>query len=429
MKSVVPTQLPGPWQPILGEGARRPVLEIIRSIAAGLSHHLDAGSRELPREHASEYIFHLASAALFFAYLSRVPGEEARSRTAGNYLDAAIELVEKAPEVRMGLFYGAAGLGWALHHVGRLLGTGAGDATEVLDEALLESLQDSESPHRLYDLMGGLVGLGVYGFEAGNRTLVNRVVLRLEECAEEDGDGVTWHTPPELAGRAFFAQGHYNLGLAHGVAGVIAFLAGAIHLQGEASPGRRLLSGSIRWLQLQRLSEEDRRLFPWAVAPGSPPLSWGYDPGWAYADAGIATALLHAARATDDQELEREALAVGRHDARHFSDVPDRNPGIGFGPAGYAQIFARLYQLTGRTRFRRAGQEALQRLLALRDPRGPFGGFFSVDKAGERQPPDVGFLAGVSGIGLVLLGAVSDVDPRWDRLLLLSPLRLGDSGS
>jgi hypothetical protein len=52
------------------------------------------------------------------------------------------------------------------------------------------------------------------------------------------------------------------------------------------------------------------------------------------------------------------------------------------------------------------------------------GGFLSVDQAGRPCGTDVSFLGGASGIGLVLLGAATGVDPLWDRFLLLSPLRL-----
>jgi hypothetical protein len=33
---------------------------------------------------------------------------------------------------------------------------------------------------------------------------------------------------------------------------------------------------------------------------------------------------------------------------------------------------------------------------------------------------EAGFLEGATGIGLALLGAISDVEPAWDRVLLLS---------
>ena len=46
---------------------------------------------------------------------------------------------------------------------------------------------------------------------------------------------------------------------------------------------------------------------------------------------------------------------------------------------------------------------------------------WEVDSAGHPAwRPDPGFLEGVAGVGLALLGAVSDVEPAWDRVLLTS---------
>ena len=137
-----------------------------------------------------------------------------------------------------------------------------------------------------------------------------------------------------------------------------------------------------------------------------------------------AAALAHAARALSDADLLQEALSVAAREAAHIDELPARHPGIGFGPAGYAQIFARLYRQTGRPVFRRAAGREILRLLEMRAPGMGVGGFFSVDLAGRPRGQDLSLLGGASGIGLVLLGAATEVDPLCDRFFLLSPRRL-----
>jgi hypothetical protein len=220
---------------------------------------------------------------------------------------------------------------------------------------------------------------------------------------------------------------HSNLGLAHGVAGVIAFLAGALEEGIEPDTVRPLLLDAVHWLRRQRLPEGGPRAFPWAVGPGWAPVTEGLDPGWAYADSGIAAALAHAARALGDADLLQQALSVAEREAARMDELPARHPGIGYGPAGYAQIFARLYRQTGQPVFRRTARREILRLLEMRAPGRGVGGFLPVDQAGRPSGADLSFLAGASGIGLVLLGAATGVDPLWDRLLLLSPLRLEPS--
>lgn len=326
----------------------------------------------------------------------------------------------------MSLHCGAAGLAWILHHTARVLGVeGAEEATQALDEELLEYLQGAGSIDEPYDLLDGLLGLGVYGFESGNRPLVERIVHRLAARNQVAAEGLAWQTPSESGERNWFTEGHSNLGLAHGVAGVVAFLAGAIEKGIEPNTARPLLLDAVHWLCRQRLPDSEPRAFPWAVAPGQPPVTQGFDPGWAYADSGIAAALAHAARALGDADLLKEALSVAEREAARMDELPARHPGIGFGPAGYAQIFARLYWQTGRPVFQRAACCEILRLLEMRAPGMGVGGFFSVDLAGRPRGQDVSLIGGASGIGLVLLGAATGVDPLWDRFFLLSPLCLG----
>jgi hypothetical protein len=409
---------PSSWRPLLAGQDRRRALTAVDAIAADLRTLL------LPPQ-ASGSVWDLASAALCLTYLSRATGETGDALAAQTLLETAIDLVGAGERLAMSLHRGAAGLAWILHHTARVLEVeGAAEATQSLDEELLGYLQSPGNIGEPYDLLDGLLGLGVYGFESGNRPLVERVVHRLAARKQVAAEGLAWHTPPESGNRSWFPEGHSNLGLAHGVAGVIAFLAGAMEEGIEPDTARPLLVDAVRWLRRQRLPGGGPRAFPWAVTPGRPPVTQGFDPGWAYADSGIAAALAHAARVLGDVDLLQVALSVAERDAARMEELPARHPGIGFGPAGYAQIFARLCRQTGRPVFRRAARREILRLLGMRAPGMGVGGYLSVDQAGRPRGADVSFLGGASGIGLVLLGAATGVDPLWDRFLLLSPLRL-----
>jgi hypothetical protein len=51
---------------------------------------------------------------------------------------------------------------------------------------------------------------------------------------------------------------------------------------------------------------------------------------------------------------------------------------------------------------------------------GGFRAVIPIDSGELRGWPDPGFLTGAAGVGLALLAAISDVEPEWDRVLLLS---------
>jgi hypothetical protein len=84
-----------------------------------------------------------------------------------------------------------------------------------------------------------------------------------------------------------------------------------------------------------------------------------------------------------------------------------------------------MYHTTGEERLAEAARFWFQRTLELRQPGEGVGGFRSwgtigegIDNLGWRDEP--GFLEGAAGVGLALLGAISDVEPAWDRVLAIS---------
>jgi hypothetical protein len=59
----------------------------------------------------------------------------------------------------------------------------------------------------------------------------------------------------------------------------------------------------------------------------------------------------------------------------------------------------------------------------MRRPGQGIGGFESAEAGAsspERWSEETGFLTGAAGIGLMLLAALTPVEPEWDRVLLLS---------
>jgi hypothetical protein len=66
----------------------------------------------------------------------------------------------------------------------------------------------------------------------------------------------------------------------------------------------------------------------------------------------------------------------------------------------------------------------LRRALDLREPATGVAGYTALRydaQARAYADPDPGLLMGAAGIGLALLAATGDVEPAWDRILLLSP--------
>jgi lantibiotic modifying enzyme len=345
--------------------------------------------------------------ALFHCYLSRSVPDAGFDERARQWLEAAVARVAST-EAKHWLYGGFTGLAWTLEHV-RSCAPGLLDDADVnqdVDDALLSILRSSPWETE-YDLISGLVGLGVYARErivsAAARECVALVVDRLAELAQTSGDGVTWWTAPRLLhGEASkYPGGCHNLGMAHGVPGVLAFLAGECAQAPVSAMAGRLVEGSARWLLRQRRVIGTASSFGRTAEDGLPART-----AWCYGEPGIAIALLAAARATNNRATELAAIDIGLAAAsRRAVDTGVVDGGLCHGAAGLAHIYNRLFQATGLRQFAVAACSWIEK---------------TIECWRTRADTDVGFLNGASGVGLSLLAAITDVEPQWDRVMLCS---------
>jgi lantibiotic modifying enzyme len=364
-----------------------------------------------------------AGQALLHSYVAQCKGGSGHAALAGRHLYRAISAAADSP-TSASLYSGLTGVGWALAHLrGRLPDLDGEDDLAAIDEALLSHLD--QSPWRDdYDLVSGLAGFGVYALERlpGPAALacLERVVERLAETAEHRPDGITWWTNPAwlpAVSRQQFPKGYYNLGMAHGVPGVIALLGQVCAASVAVPEARSLLDGAVRWLLTQQRPEGFRH---WA-GPG------GTDRparlAWCYGDPGIAAALFLAARCVGEPAWEREARAITRRAAeRPAEQAGVVDAGLCHGACGLGHLFNRLFQATGDPTLAEAARAWFARALVMRGPGLGVGGFEAWGPGGDGASAwvaDPGLLTGAVGIALALLAAANAVEPAWDRMLMV----------
>ena len=423
---------PRGWRPLLDGSAAEPARAAIDAIAASLAGSLPTEDDPAGPPPARHVVLNSGRAglALFYAYLARSAGDRAAGEQAERLLTSALDA---APRVGLepSLWGGIAGVDWAVAHLQRL-GLAEDDRAQAFgrwaNERLAAALSEAAGPLGHYDMINGLVSVGIAALErlpqAPAAALVERIVMRLHERAERRPEGITWWTAPEHTGRAdAVPHGWYNLGVAHGVPGVISFLGLVCAANVATTTARPLLDGAVDWLLAQRGAFENGACFSTCVGKGIEP-----DPGrlsWCYGDPGIAAALLVAARAVAEPAWEREAISLALAAADRSPEVPGVvDPTLCHGAIGVGHVFNRLWQATGESRLAEAAQFWLTRGLAMRRPGGKLSGFYALmpDDDGNltRRVAFRGFLMGSAGIGLALLAATTDVEPAWDRSLLVS---------
>lgn len=421
---------PGAWRPILPPQAAERAWEAIEAIAADLAPQAGriAAADDVRGRWSggsSSLSSGQAGLALFFAYLDRARPGRGHGETAAACLDCAIEDMISQGDFQPHFYGGFPGVAWAIEHLGGQLFEADPDEDPGEDAAaaVAEHLVRSPVGDGTYDLLGGLVGLGVYALERLPRPLgrecLEKVVAALSATAERHGGQATWLTPPaKLVGelREQYPAGYYSLGMAHGVPGVVALLGEAC---AAGLPARELLRAAVDWLLHQQLAGKES-LYAYVAAPGVEPKPARL--AWCYGDLGVAVALLAAARHVGEPDWERAALALARFAAaRPPGTAGVVDAGLCHGAAGLLHQFNRAFQGTGDPDLREAANRWFEQVLALRRPGQGIGGFvaWDPDETGEmgwRDSP--GLLTGAAGVGLALLAAAAAVEPGWDRVLL-----------
>jgi hypothetical protein len=360
---------------------------------------------------------------VFFAYVSEATEFRRAEELAWHYLDQAETALERE-SLGASLCSGFTGIAWAYDHLHRHLCREREDGRlQAIDDLLIDLLRHWSWPEG-FEFLYGLTGVGVYALERlpsrAGRTMAKLVVERLAESARDVHGQRAWFTP---RGENTAPEGEFNLGLAHGVPGVVGFLARAAAAGVAPRLTRPLLARAAAWLHGRRLPEGSPAAFArscdLAGTPGAPTRS-----AWCYGDPGVVSSLFASAAVLSDAGARAECLrtmAAAASRPRGATQVADA--GLCHGSAGLGHIFHRLFRATGTPILGRAARFWFEETLAYRRKEGGIGGFTALRwRAGEGmiEAADMSLLTGASGVGLALLAASTAIEPEWDRVLLLN---------
>jgi lantibiotic modifying enzyme len=417
--TTIPREHENSWRPLLAGSRGELALAGVQEIVAALP---DPSAIPISNASLADGSAGLAVLSTYLALSELDDGENAE-----RFLAHAVEAVASRP-MDASFYGGFTGVAWATAHIRKQFGEAdVDDPTEAIDRFLRDYL-DRSTCRDGYDLISGLVGLGVYAIErlphATGEELLERVIGRLAETAERSSQGITWFTPPESLPRwqrVSCPNGYYNLGLAHGVPGVIAFLGQACASGVVSGTAESLLDGAVAWLLSQKSMRAHSTFSNW-IAPGLEREDCRL--AWCYGDLGVAAALLLAARSVTQSTWEHEAMEIARRAADRAPDQSGvMDAGLCHGAAGLAHVFNRMFQASGESWLGDAAEFWFGQTLDMRRPGEGVAGYSAqtMDEDGiKRWASEPGILTGAAGTALALLAAVSPVEPKWDQMFLVS---------
>ena len=406
------------WQPLITDPDRRAAIaKVIAEIVADTA----TWRREHPSgtENEADY----ATLRIYTATDDTVPDPDDE---AGQALAAAVTGI--AERGGPALFGGAARVAFAVGHLSA--GEDADLACEMIERSLLRFV---EEPSPTYDLISGYVGIAVPVLQriadgkpsSASDPLARAILDHIERLARPMPTGLSWHTPPELLPpwqRAIAPEGYTNLGLAHGIPGIVAILARYITADLDAGRARVLLDGAVAYLRSVAQPQAGSRYAAWLPRAAGESVC---RVAWCYGDLGVSVALMAAASAThrDDWRTAALELAHGMA-ARPFEHAQVIDTGLCHGASGVAHLFNRLAQASGDDELSAAADTWFGRTLAMRRT-DAIAGFPRATPAegGPQFEPAPDLLTGSIGVALALHAAISPIEPAWDQLLLadLSP--------
>ena len=265
-----------------------------------------------------------AQRAVLHAYAGAAGLGEDHVQTARRCLAGAIDDLPRAA-LGWSLYGGFTEVAWAAAHVDRLFATRSTDPPSFahgdIDQALADLLNGSWMYS--YDLISGLVGLGVYALERGTQgeRLLRTVLLLLKQQSIPVQNGVTWRlrrAQMTSLQRRHFGDHHVDLSVSHGVGGVIGLLADVSTASSITHPTRHLLECGTAWLVTQASSDPRLPTVTGAGATASRRLAW------CSGDLSVALSLLASAHC-----LEREEwVSLAMRTIRSLAEVRPQSPAL-----------------------------------------------------------------------------------------------------
>lgn len=287
--------LPAPI-PTVPDPAQLPLHPALEQLEARLAATALGHSHELTLARGMAGVLLMATR---MAQLLPTPQRRARvTRLAGAIADAL-----GACAMDAGLWSGVVGVLYALEYIRAVDPSLLGEHEDAVREFVAdmdEVLAGAAHAHLHFDLVSGQCGIGAYALVRTDTGAARRIFAGAEQAlrdsAERDASYCAWRAPSGIA-----AHAGYDLGVAHGVPGVIGLLAHALRLGIATEHTALLLDHSLRWLR----AHEDRSLPHARFASVTSRPHESSRLAWCYGDLGIAAVLSVAVGTSGEVALAR----------------------------------------------------------------------------------------------------------------------------
>lgn len=322
---------------------------------------------------------------------------------------------------------GLAGWGWLIEHLKSqgLLQNEYDSILEEVDDVLNTQIDDLANTKN-FDLLHGLLGIGMYFFKRKDLSLCEQILLLLEKsCNYENHEVKLVRYDPYVLRESVF-----DLGLPHGMAGVLYYVNKCYEASIRIELCTKLMKGIVNFY-FNNIQEPDiaNSYFPGRYAikdyVSKMNITSQSRLAWCYGDL-IVFYLIYKTLGLLSLETEQRNVIdklLNLCNRRQPNQTSVSDASFCHGSSGLAYIFKKLYKLTGLPEFNKAAHYWLEETFNYGNRAG-FGGYlFEVMNTNNEIMliPSSGILEGIGGIGLVLLSfQKKNFDDLWDECVFLS---------
>lgn len=321
---------------------------------------------------------------------------------------------------------GIAGLAWFLQYcIDKNLFEGRYTAfLESLDQVMFPiALNQLKAGH--YDHLHGALGVAMYSLrnphQKSQKEFLEQSVLLLEKQAIFTEGACKWNAFDLASFKV--KPDEFNMGLAHGMPGILMFLLKAYEKNILPGKTKELIRGGIAYILSSKQDPQKWGCyFPNSVIDGQEPGQFSRL-AWCYGDLGVTVPLWKFAEMVADNQLKIEVIEILTYNS-YRRDLPANyvwDAGFCHGTAGLAYLFHKFYSLTGNPLFEETASFWYEQTLKLATWPDGLAGYKSFHyNETPKWRNDDSMIEGITGIGLSLLDRDSSTSLSWDEIFLLN---------
>ncbi|MDP3929604.1 MAG: lanthionine synthetase C family protein [Bacteroidota bacterium] len=262
-----------------------------------------------------------------------------------------------------------------------------------------------------YDFLHGGLGVSMYLLNS-NSSKINSIVDCLLSTAKIiDNETVAWKSLNNKGAM------EYNLGLSHGIPSIIVFLSKCIINGVDMKRCSTFLLKTIRFIENHKLINNKSKYSYTTDGKNFSRLAW------CYGDLGVARSFFIASKAMKNDSLYFKSISLMQHISKRI-DLKENyvvDASLCHGAAGIAHIFNLFHKDTNIIEFKELTDYWIDKVIELGNHEDGNVGYKTWYGTDTGWRDEIGFLEGLSGIGIVLNSYLyPNKESKWSRFLLLS---------